>query len=124
MLVDIPVASDGTQKINWIMFLTMFADKMEGASASVADAGGRAKLCGGSPPWLAGRASERGPKGVSVCRPSLTPFRRCISRAGIPATGTDPEEVIKNAFSCFDASGTGSIDEEQCVPPSPSPLPA
>ena len=31
MMVDIPTASDGTQKINWIMFLTMFADKMEGA---------------------------------------------------------------------------------------------
>ena len=86
MLVDIPVASDGTQKINWIMFLTMFADKMEGASASVADAGGRAKLCGGSPPWLAGRASERGPKGVSVCRPSLTGASRV--RASPPQART------------------------------------
>ena len=27
--------------------------------------------------------------------------------------GTDPEEVIHNAFGCFDASGSGAIDEEQ-----------
>ena len=29
-MADIPASSDGSQKINWIMFLTMFADKMEG----------------------------------------------------------------------------------------------
>ena len=29
------------------------------------------------------------------------------------ASGTDPEEVIRNAFACFDAENTGGIDEEQ-----------
>eukprot|EP00039_Didymoeca_costata_P018380 m.333215 g.333215 ORF g.333215 m.333215 type:complete len:174 (-) comp17099_c0_seq1:756-1277(-) len=53
MLAEAP---EGIQKINWIMFLTMFADKME---------------------------------------------------------GTDPEEVIRNAFACFDPENKGIIEEEQ-----------
>ncbi len=33
--------------------------------------------------------------------------------------GTDAEEVIKNAFGCFDPEATGSIDEDKyCVIPS------
>eukprot|EP00035_Acanthoeca_spectabilis_P020372 m.432560 g.432560 ORF g.432560 m.432560 type:complete len:178 (+) comp17453_c0_seq1:172-705(+) len=49
-------APDGIEKINWIMFLTMFAEKME---------------------------------------------------------GTDPEEVIRNAFKCFDSEDKGVMGEEQ-----------
>jgi len=49
-------APEGIEKINWIMFLTMFAEKMD---------------------------------------------------------GTDPEEVIRNAFGCFDPDSKGIIDEDQ-----------
>lgn len=52
----IAAAPDGIEKINWIMFLTMFAEKMD---------------------------------------------------------GTDPEEVVRNAFACFDPEGKGSIEEDQ-----------
>ena len=31
------------------------------------------------------------------------------------SAGTDPEEVISNAFACFDEEGTGKINEERCV---------
>ena len=29
------------------------------------------------------------------------------------STGTDPEDVIKNAFGCFDEEGTGQIHEDR-----------
>lgn len=28
-------------------------------------------------------------------------------------TGTDPEDVIRNAFACFDEEGTGKINEDR-----------
>ena len=28
-------------------------------------------------------------------------------------TGTDPEDVIRNAFACFDEEGTGKIHEDR-----------
>ena len=31
---------------------------------------------------------------------------------GEKLNGTDPEDVIKNAFACFDDQGTGTINEE------------
>ncbi|KAI8774567.1 Myosin regulatory light polypeptide 9, partial [Biomphalaria glabrata] len=31
----------------------------------------------------------------------------------LASLGTDPEDVIRNAFACFDEEGTGSIPEER-----------
>lgn len=36
---------------------------------------------------------------------NLFPFTIC--------TGTDPEDVIRNAFACFDEEGTGKINEDR-----------
>ncbi len=30
-----------------------------------------------------------------------------------PFLGTDPEDVIRNAFACFDEDGTGKINEDR-----------
>ena len=46
-----------------------------------------------------------GRPGVSVEVPS----------PALPLSGTDPEEVISNAFACFDEEGTGKINEERCA---------
>lgn len=74
-------APDGIEKINWIMFLTMFAEKMEGKSTRVTD-------------------SDRPTTAVAHHSPS-------------PSPGTDPEEVIRNAFKCFDSEDKGVMGEEQ-----------
>lgn len=45
--------------------------------------------------------------GSLIVQPPAAP-RRTKKR-----TGTDPEEVIRNAFKCFDADNTGVIGEDQ-----------
>lgn len=39
-------------------------------------------------------------------------FTMFLTLFGEKLTGTDPEEVIKNAFQCFDEEGTGQLNEE------------
>jgi len=39
-------------------------------------------------------------------------FTMFLTMFGEKLNGTDPEDVIKNAFACFDENGTGKIDEE------------
>jgi len=38
-------------------------------------------------------------------------FTMFLTMFGEKLNGTDPEEVIKNAFQCFDEDGSGKIDE-------------
>lgn len=38
-----------------------------------------------------------------------------VPSPALPLSGTDPEEVISNAFACFDEEGTGKINEERCA---------
>ncbi|XP_012943265.1 myosin regulatory light chain 12A [Aplysia californica] len=40
-------------------------------------------------------------------------FTMFLTMFGDKLNGTDPEDVIKNAFACFDEEGTGVIPEEQ-----------
>lgn len=40
-----------------------------------------------------------------VCRMLLVTSVFCV--------GTDPEDVIRNAFACFDEEGTGKIHEDR-----------
>jgi len=40
-------------------------------------------------------------------------FTMFLTLFGQKLTGTDPEEVIKNAFQCFDEDNTGTISEER-----------
>ncbi|CAF0914748.1 unnamed protein product [Brachionus calyciflorus] len=39
-------------------------------------------------------------------------FTMFLTLFGVKMNGTDSEDVIKNAFSCFDEKGTGLISEE------------
>ncbi|XP_067934770.1 myosin regulatory light chain 2, smooth muscle minor isoform-like isoform X2 [Watersipora subatra] len=39
-------------------------------------------------------------------------FTMFLTMFGEKLTGTDPEEVIKNAFGCFDEEGTGYLNED------------
>nr|CAB3264130.1 myosin regulatory light chain 12A [Phallusia mammillata] len=39
-------------------------------------------------------------------------FTMFLTMFGEKLNGTDPEEVIKNAFACFDEDGTGKINED------------
>lgn len=36
-------------------------------------------------------------------------FTMFLTMFGEKLTGTDPEDVIKNAFGCFDEEGTGTL---------------
>lgn len=47
--------------------------------------------------------------------PSKLNFTMFLTLFGDKMTGYDPEDVIKNAFACFDPDGTGKIDEEKYV---------
>ncbi|KAK0042079.1 myosin regulatory light chain 12B-like [Biomphalaria glabrata] len=40
-------------------------------------------------------------------------FTMFLTMFGDKLNGTDPEDVIRNAFACFDEEGTGSIPEER-----------
>ena len=40
-------------------------------------------------------------------------FTMFLTLFGEKLTGTDPEEVIRQAFQCFDEDGTGYISEER-----------
>jgi len=39
-------------------------------------------------------------------------FTMFLTMFGEKLNGTDPEDVIKNAFACFDETGSGNINEE------------
>merc|ERR1719460_2201784 len=39
-------------------------------------------------------------------------FTMFLTLFGEKLNGTDPEDVIKNAFKCFDPSGSGTINED------------
>eukprot|EP00048_Salpingoeca_helianthica_P014425 m.221636 g.221636 ORF g.221636 m.221636 type:complete len:183 (-) comp15853_c0_seq1:297-845(-) len=45
--------------------------------------------------------------------PGSINFTMFLTMFGEKLTGSDPEDVIKNAFMCFDPDSTGKIDEEQ-----------
>ena len=40
-------------------------------------------------------------------------FTMFLTLFGEKLSGTDPEDVIKNAFACFDQEGTGKIHEDK-----------
>ena len=42
--------------------------------------------------------------------PGAINFTMFLTMFGERLTGTDPEDVIKNAFGCFDEEGTGKTD--------------
>ncbi|VDP39459.1 unnamed protein product [Soboliphyme baturini] len=44
--------------------------------------------------------------------PGQINFTMFLTLFGARLTGTDPEEVIRNAFQCFDEEGTGFIHED------------
>lgn len=44
--------------------------------------------------------------------PGAINFTMFLTMFGEKLTGTDPEDVIKNAFGCFDEDGTGFLNEE------------
>ena len=39
-------------------------------------------------------------------------FTMFLTMFGEKLNGTDPEDVIKNAFACFDDQGTGKLNED------------
>ena len=47
--------------------------------------------------------------------PNELNFTMFLTLFGDKMTGTDPEDVIKNAFACFDASSSGKISEDRYV---------
>ncbi|KAM7442435.1 Myosin regulatory light polypeptide 9 [Porites harrisoni] len=42
-------------------------------------------------------------------------FTMFLTLFGEKMNGTDPEDVIRNAFACFDEEGTGKVDEDRLV---------
>jgi len=45
--------------------------------------------------------------------PGAINFTMFLTLFGEKLNGTDPEDVIKNAFKCFDPEGAGTIQEDQ-----------
>uniref|UniRef100_A0A914W3Y5 EF-hand domain-containing protein n=2 Tax=Plectus sambesii TaxID=2011161 RepID=A0A914W3Y5_9BILA len=45
--------------------------------------------------------------------PGAINFTMFLTLFGEKLTGTDPEEVIRNAFQCFDEDNSGSINEDR-----------
>ena len=42
-------------------------------------------------------------------------FTMFLTLFGEKMNGTDPEDVIRNAFACFDEEGSGKVDEDKLV---------
>ena len=42
-------------------------------------------------------------------------FTMFLTLFGEKLNGTDPEDVIRNAFACFDEEGAGNLDEDRLV---------
>lgn len=42
-------------------------------------------------------------------------FTMFLTMFGEKLNGTDPEDVIRNAFACFDEEGTGEIEVKICL---------
>jgi len=51
--------------------------------------------------------------GMMAEAPGPINFTMFLTMFGEKLNGTDPEDVIKNAFACFDLSNTGYLDEER-----------
>ena len=47
------------------------------------------------------------------CSPGPINFTMFLTMFGEKLNGTDPEDVIKNAFACFDLENTGYINEDR-----------
>ncbi|ELU08051.1 hypothetical protein CAPTEDRAFT_227727 [Capitella teleta] len=47
------------------------------------------------------------------CSPGPINFTMFLTMFGEKLNGTDPEEVIRNAFACFDLENTGHINEDR-----------
>lgn len=45
--------------------------------------------------------------------PGSINFTMFLTLFGEKMSGTDPEDVIRNAFACFDPDSTGTIDEDK-----------
>ena len=52
-------------------------------------------------------------EGMMKEAPGSLNFTMFLSLFGEKLNGTDPEDVIKNAFACFDEDGTGTIHEDK-----------
>merc|ERR1712241_671843 len=52
-------------------------------------------------------------EGMMAEAPGPINFTMFLTMFGEKLNGTDPEDVIKNAFACFDLSNTGYLDEER-----------
>ena len=52
-------------------------------------------------------------EGMMKEAPGSINFTMFLTLFGEKLTGTDPEDVIKNAFACFDEDGTGTIHEDK-----------
>ena len=46
----------------------------------------------------------------NICTPLIVIF---TTKKKIVSSGTDPEDVIRNAFACFDEEATGHINEDR-----------
>lgn len=42
-------------------------------------------------------------------------FTMFLTMFGEKLNGTDPEDVIRNAFACFDEEATGTWMKQQCI---------
>jgi Ca2+-binding EF-hand superfamily protein len=51
--------------------------------------------------------------GMMMEAPGPINFTMFLTMFGEKLNGTDPEDVIKNAFACFDEENTGSINEDR-----------
>ncbi|CAG5132080.1 unnamed protein product [Candidula unifasciata] len=49
---------------------------------------------------------------MMTCAPGPINFTMFLTMFGEKLNGTDPEDVIRNAFACFDTEGTGMIPED------------
>lgn len=52
-------------------------------------------------------------EGMMAEAPGPLNFTMFLTMFGERLAGTDPEEVIRNAFACFDEEGTGKIHEDR-----------
>ena len=58
-------------------------------------------------------ASDEELEGMISEAPGPMNFTVFLTLFGDKLNGTDPEDVIRNAFGCFDAAGTGKIPEKE-----------
>ena len=108
--------SEAPGPLNFTMFLTLFGEKLNGKSwcTSVHVCCARVYLCVLCACVLCV---------VCVCACLSTHLSMQNINASVfvvrklfcwfPSLGTDPEDVIRNAFACFDEEATGHINEDR-----------